>query len=289
MTSLSYISGQLVPSRLATVPMEDRGYQFADGVYEVAAYFNHTLVDDNLHWDRLERSLSALHIAMPVSRKALEIRIAQLVRANRRRDGIVYLQVTRGVQRPRNHVFPKDLKPHLTIQILPARPPARSLIEKGVSVITVPDERWARCDIKTICLLPNIMARSSATKAGAREAWQVNAKGEITEGTLSNAYIVSANGTLRTHPATPAILGGVTRDVILSIARAQGITIEETAFTKTDAYAAKEAFMTSATSNVLPITMIDEKTIGDGTPGSITQQLLTAYLERIYTQTGKQL
>lgn len=289
MTKISDIGGVFVHHAYAAIPLEDRGYQFADGVYEVAAYFNQQCVDGDLHWDRLERSLNKLDIAMPMTRGALQARIDRLIRTNRRRDGIVYLQCTRGVQRPRNHVYPKDLKPHLTIQILPARPPSQTLKETGVSAHLVDDMRWNRCDIKTICLLPNIMARAEATAAGAREGWQVNKEGFVTEGTLSNASIVTKENVLRTHPLSHAILGGVTRDITLQIAQEQGIQVEEKAFTPEEAMDAKEAFMTSATSNVLPITSLNGKPIGSGKPGDITRTLLNAYEERIFTQTGKRL
>lgn len=289
MSKYTYIGGALVPHAYAHVPLEDRGYQFGDGVYEVAAYFNHTLVDGEEHWDRLERSLSELGMKLPITRSVLNMRIERLMRANRRRDGIVYLQCTRGVQKPRNHVFPADLKAHLTLQILPARPPAKVLKESGVAAITTPDNRWGRCDIKTINLLPNILARVEATKANAREAWQVNAEGFVTEGTLSNAYIVNKDGVLVTHPATHTILGGITRDMVLKMARDLSIRVEERAFTPAEAYDAKEAFMTSATSNVLPITALDGKPIGNGSVGETTAKLLAAYEAHIFKQTGKQL
>lgn len=289
MSKYSYIGDRLVHHAYASVPLEDRGYQFADGIYEVAAYFNHTLVDGDLHWDRMERSLLALDIPMPVTRTILNMRIERLIQANRRRDGIVYLQCTRGVQQPRNHVFSDTLRPHLTLQILPARPPSSDIKQAGVRAVTTEDLRWARCDIKTICLLPNIMARVKATQAGAREAWQVKPDGFVSEGTLSNAYIIDTAGTLITHPATHAILGGVTRDVILQIAQACDIPVQERAFSPQEAYDAAEAFMTSATSNVLAITSLDGKPVGDGMVGTITQTLMQAYEDRIFEQTGKRL
>ncbi len=289
MTKLSDIAGRITPQRHATVPLDDRGYLFADGVYEVAAYFNQRMVDGDLHLDRLERSLKELDMPMPFARRVIELRIARLIEMNRRQDGIIYLQVTRGIQRPRNHVYPKDLRSFLTMQILPARPPEKALLENGVAVVTTPDIRWARCDIKTICLLPNILSRQAAVKAKAREAWQVNAQGEVTEGTLSNAYIITQDNVLRTHPATHDILGGITRDVTLRLARDLGFTVEEKAFTVEEAYATKEAFLTSATSNVLPITSIDGNPIANGSVGEMTTTLSDAYHARIQAQTGKQL
>ncbi len=281
MSRITYVNGRFVPQAHAFVAMEDRGYQFADGIYEVIALYDGRLLDGEGHLARLERSLAELNIAMPMSLRALECLIAELIRRNRRRNGLVYMQVTRGVAL-RNHIS-KPAHPVLTLSLNPAKYPDDALREKGASVITAPDERWARCDVKSIALLPNVLARMASAEAGTREAWQVNADGFITEGSLSNAYIVK-NGAIITHPLGHAILGGITREVVLGMARAQGIAVDERPFTPAEAANADEAFLTSASSFVLPVTMLNGAPIADGKVGRITRTLMQAYDAHIQTQ-----
>jgi D-alanine transaminase len=274
MSRIAYVNGRFVPQAHATVAMEDRGYQFADGIYEVIALYEGRLLDAEGHLARLERSLKELQIQMPMSMRALECLIGELIRRNRRQNGLIYMQVTRGVAL-RNHIS-KPAHPVLSMSLNPAKYPDAAMREKGVAVITAPDERWARCDVKSIALLPNVLARQASAEAGAREAWQINAAGVVTEGSLSNAYIVK-DGTIITHPLSHEILGGITREVVLGFARAQGIAIDERAFTPAEAAAADEAFLTSASSFVLPVTQLNAAPIGGGKVGAITQQLMAAY------------
>ncbi len=280
MSRIAYINGRFVPQSGAMVPMEDRGYQFADGVYEVIALYDGRLLDVRGHLARLERSLKELGIRAPVAQAALWPLIRELIRRNRRRNGLIYIQVTRGVA-PRNHLSQPD-RAMLSLSLNPINFPDEVQRSQGVAVITTQDQRWARCDIKSIALLPNVLARRHAAQQQAREAWQVNAAGFITEGALSNAYIIK-QGTLITHPADHAILAGITRDVVLRIAREAGIGVEERPFTPEEAADADEAFMTSASSFVLPVTQLNDKPLGDGTCGPLTRQLMSGYDKHIHT------
>ncbi len=280
MTRIAYLDGRFLPIATPAVAVEDRGLQFAHGVYEVIKAIGGRLVDLERHLDRLERSLAEAAIPMPTSRAVLALLLEECLRRNRLRDAVVYLQIDRGVAE-RNHVCPESVEPTLFITVRPLRLPAQEEYEQGVAVITLPDERWARCDIKSVSLLPNVLARSRAAALGAREAWLVDAGGVVTEGSASNAWIVDAAGVLRTHPLGPRILGGVTRSVVLELAHAQGIPVAERAFTLAEAAAAREAFLTSTTSLVLPVTRIDGRPIGDGRPGPVTRSLARAYAAHI--------
>lgn len=286
MARISYVNGQYVLHSDALVSIEDRGYQFADGIYEYYAFYNGTLLDEELHMKRLERSLGELSIAMPMSAKAFSIVMRELIGRNSRIDGGLYLQVTRGVAR-RDHPFPKHGKPAVTMTICGAKIPKPAEVKNGVSVMTHPDQRWDRCDIKSVALLANVLAKQEASRRGLREAWLVMENGRISEGSVSNAYIVNAKGELQTHPADRNILGGVTRDVVLKLARANGIKVVEKPFSLADIRAASEAFITSTSANVLPVVKVDDITIGKGKPGAVTQQLLSLYQDHIYAQTGK--
>lgn len=276
MTRLAYVDGRFVPIAARAVVIEDRGLQFAHGVYEVIKAVAGRLVDRDRHLDRLERSLAAARIPLPMGRAALALLLEEVLRRNRLADAAIYLQIDRGVA-PRNHLWSEDLRPSIIVTARPARFPSAEEQARGVAVITLPDERWARCDIKSVSLLPNVLARQKAAEAGCREAWLVGRDGAVTEGSSSNAWIVDAEGVLRTHPTGPAILGGVTRDVVLELARAQGIPLAERAFTPVEALAAREAFLTSTTSLVLPITRIDGRAVGDGRPGPVTTTLARLY------------
>lgn len=284
---ISYVNGRYLPHRKATVHIEDRGYQFADGVYEYVAFYNGTLLDGGLHFRRLERSLKALHIPMPMPREDLEQAVRRLIEKNKRTDGGLYIQVTRGVAE-RNHPFPTKAKPSLSMTVCPPKTPAPEEVTGGVKVITLPDLRWARRDIKSISLLPNILAKQEAAKAGAREAWLI--QGEvITEGAASNAYIVTTSGAVVTHPADERILAGVTRDVLLRLAKKEGIRMIERPFTVSDMKTAAEAFITSTSANVLPVIRIDKAKVGSGRVGPVTRRLQKLYFEHIGRQTEKKL
>jgi len=275
MSRIAYVNGQYVPHRQASVHVEDRGYQFADGVYEVIAVRDGQLVDMPPHFDRLERSLGELEIEAPMSRQALTFILKEVIRRNRVRNGIVYLQITRGVA-PRDHQFPTD--PNAAVVVT-----ARNAIPKvaqraaGIGVISTEDIRWKRCDIKSVSLLPNVLAKQKAVEAGAYEAWQIDENGNVTEGSATNAWIVTKNGEIVTRNTDEAILSGVTRLAVLELAKRDGIPLVERPFTLEEAKEAKEAFLTSTTSNVMPVIEIDGTPVGNGHPGTVTRALSELY------------
>ncbi len=275
MSRIAYVNGQYLPHREAVVHFEDRGYQFADGVYEVFAVRRGRLVDLEPHYDRLEFSLGELAIEAPVSRPALSMIIEEVIRRNRVCEGIVYLQITRGVA-PRDHGFPKVARPALVVSARYA-PSKEALRRTGVAVITVPDQRWKRRDIKTVSLLPNILAKQKAVEAGVYEALQVDEDGTITEGTATNAWIVTDKGELVTRKTDRSILSGITRLAAIALARSAQLKLVERPFTVAQAKAAREAFLTSTTSNVMPIISIDGVEINGGKPGPITKRLGELY------------
>lgn len=277
MSHIIYINGQYLNYHQATVHVEDRGYQFADGVYEVVAVNGGRMVDRDHHLDRLERSLGALAMALPMSRPAFTIVMGQVLRRNRLHDGILYIQITRGVA-PRDHAFPRHGQPSVVITARRHDRGNTALAEAGVSVITIPDIRWKRCDIKTVSLIPNVLGKQMARDAGAYEAWQVDQDGFITEGTSTNAWIIDDDNRLITRQADQSILEGVTRRAILDLAPSHGLKPVEQAFTRDDALAAREAFITSTTSFVLPVVRIDGAIIGDGKPGPFSRKLRQDYL-----------
>ncbi len=285
MPRLAYVDGQFVPLAAAAVNVEDRGLQFADSVYEVVAVFNGRLFDWDGHAARLARNLAALAIAPPMADAALARVARRLIAANRATEAILYLQVTRGVAR-RDHVA-AALRPTLVMTVRPfdfAQRVGQQMA--GVGVITVPDERWARCDIKTTGLLANVLAKQRARDEGAFEAWLVAADGRVAEGASTNAWIVAADGTLVTPPLTPRVLPGVTRAAVIEAARERRIAVAERDFTVAEAQAACEALITSTTVPVLPVVRIDGATVGDGRPGPITTQLAAAVWDRVAVQTG---
>jgi D-alanine transaminase len=274
MSRIAYVNGQYRDLRDASVNIEDRGYQFADGVYEVCEVRGGQLVDFPRHMARLERSLRELRIAMPMPLRALDVVMHEVVRRNRVSYGLVYLQITRGVAR-RDHPFPaKPVKPAVVVT-------ARSLnfsknqatAAHGIGVITMPENRWPRVDIKSVSLLPNVLAKQQARDSGAYEAWYVDAKGDVTEGSSSNAWIITADGRVVTHPTGHEILAGITRDVLKETLAALQIRLEERPFTPEEAYGAAEAFITSASQIVMPVVRIDGRTVGDGKPGPISMRL----------------
>ena len=277
MPRIAYVNGRYLPLAEAAVSIEDRGYQFADGVYEVIAFDRGgRLIDGEAHFDRLERSLREIEMARPLPRRVLAVVLAELVRRNRLVEGIVYLQVSRGVA-PRDHVYPKAVRPALVATVRRARPPSAQAIEEGVGVVTQPDRRWRRCDIKSVGLLPNVMAKQAAKEDGAYEAWMVDDAGRITEGSSTNAWIVAADGTLVTREAGPAILNGVTRMTLLRLAREAGLKVAERPFTLEEAKAAREAFLSSTTTWVLPVVSIDGVPVGNGHPGTQTRRMRALY------------
>lgn len=272
----AYVNGRYVPHRVAAVHIEDRGYQFADGVYEVVPVARGILVDEDPHLDRLERSLGELKIDMPMSRAALKLISRQLMRRNRLTNGFLYMQVTRGVA-ARDHKFPDAARPALVMTTRQMKPPSAQKLAEGVGVITIPDMRWKRCDIKSISLLPNVLGKQEAAESGSYEAWMVDAEGKVTEGTSTNAWIVTDGGELVTRNATHEILNGITRLRLLDLLREEGTTFVERAFTVDEARAAREAFITSSTNFVMPVTRIDGAPVGNGHPGLLTVKLREIY------------
>jgi D-alanine transaminase len=275
---IAYVNGRYLPLSYAAVSIEDRGYQFADGVYEVCEVRGGRLVDERRHMARLDRSLHEIHMARPMTAKALSVVLHETVRRNRVHDGIVYLQITRGVARRDFSFPPADTPPSVVVS---ARSNDRARLEQlaadGIAVITVPDTRWQRVDIKSVALLPNVLAKQAAREQGAREAWLVDSQGRVTEGASSNAWIVSRDGKLITHPLGHDVLPGITRAVVIEVVMAQGLELEERAFSVEEVYAAREAFVTSASQIVLPVVSIDGRPIGNGAPGLIATALRRDY------------
>jgi D-alanine transaminase len=274
MSRIAYVNGRYLPLAAAKVHVEDRGYQFGDGVYEVCEVRDGRLIDQRRHLERLQRSLGELRIALPISLRALDVVLHEVVRRNRIGYGIVYLQITRGVAR-RDHAFPAvPVTPSLVVTARPLNLARNEkLAEDGIAVISVPDNRWGRVDIKTIGLLPNVLARQRAIEQGARDAWFVDASGHVTEAASANAWIVTAAGTVVTRPADNAILRGITRTVLLEVIKAQGLELEERPFTLEEAYASREAFISSASQIALPVVRIDDRPVGNGAPGLLATAL----------------
>ncbi len=278
MSRIAYVNGRYVPHRDAAVHIEDRGYQFADGVYEVIAVQGGRLVDEEAHLRRLERSLGELEIASPMTPSALKSVMREVLRRNRVHHGSIYLQMTRGVA-PRDHAFPAASVTALVMTAKRMRVQAPKTVEDGVRVLTLPDNRWGRCDIKSISLLPNILAKQRARAAGAYEAWFVDGTGRVTEGSSTNAWIVTREGKLVTRSASHAILNGVTRQSAIRLAKESGLALEERPFSVPEAKAAREAFITSTTSHVLAVTEIDGTVIGNGKAGTFAGKLRKLYLD----------
>ena len=281
MGRVAYVNGRYERHGEASVHIEDRGYQFADAVYEVWSVFDGKLADPEGHFTRLARSLSELKIAMPMTRAALTIVLRETVRQNKVRDGILYLQVSRGVA-PRDHAFPTEpVPPSVVVTCKPVNFAAlQAKASKGVSVITVPENRWGRADIKSTSLLPNALAKQAAREKGAAEAWFVDDLGFVTEGASSNAWIVDSEGVIRTRDTNANILRGVTRTSLLQIIRDEGLKVDERPFTPAEAQAAREVFITAATALVSPVIAVDGKSIGNGSPGPIASRLRRLYIER---------
>jgi D-alanine transaminase len=280
MSRIAYVNGQYLPHGSAMVHIEDRGYQFADGVYEVIAVTGGRLIDGEPHMDRLERSLHELEMAMPMARGALHVVMAETVRSNGVDDGILYLQVTRGVA-PRYHGFPEAVRPALVVTARRMAFPQDAEAARGFKAISLPDIRWGRCDIKSVSLLPNVLAKQRADEAGALEALLIDRDGKVTEASGSNAWIVDRDGRIITRATSNGILGGITRYRLIELARAAGMEVIERSFTIEEAKQAREAFVTSTTKFLAPVTQIDDTIIANGEPGETSRRLLGLYIDYV--------
>jgi D-alanine transaminase len=278
LTRIVYVNGAYKRYAEAAIHAEDRGFQFADAVYEVIEVLGGRLVDATRHMARLDRSLRELKIAAPMSQQALLQVIGEVVRRNRVSDGIVYMQVTRGAG-PRDFSLPgADILPTLVVLARAQRRGwADELAKTGIAVKTMPDNRWGRCDIKTVMLLPAVLAKDAARRDGAREVWFVDSQGAITEGASSNAWIVTAEGVLVTRKLDSNILPGITRAGVADVAASERLKVEERPFSVKEALQAREAFLTSATNTVMPVVAINGQQIGEGRPGPIAQRLRSRF------------
>lgn len=284
MARYAYVNGRYVDHRGASVHIEDRGYQLADGVYEVVGVRDGRLIDEGPHIDRLDRSLRELRIGWPVSRTALGFIMRELMRRNRLRDGLIYMQVTRGVAR-RDHAFPTvPVKPALVLTTKNTKR-ADADAGPGIAVLSQPDIRWERCDIKTVALLPNVLAKQAARESGAYEAWLIDGDGCVTEGASTNAWIVTQDGELVTRQVDNGILAGITRHTLKGLCNALQLKFVERPFSLTEAKKAQEAFITSATSFVTPVVKIDGQSVGDGKVGPTARRLREEYVR--FAATGE--
>ncbi|MGO4118776.1 D-amino-acid transaminase [Rhizobium ruizarguesonis] len=280
MPRIAYVNGRYVKHSDASVHIEDRGYQFADGVYEVCEVRHGYIVDLTRHLNRLDRSLGELRIAWPMSRAALTQVIRETLRRNHVRNGLFYMQVTRGVAR-RDHVFPAEGTPP-SLVITAKSTDAKIIAAKnanGIKAITLVDNRWDRVDIKSVGLLPNAMARQQAKEAGAQEAIYVDSDGMVKEGAATNVWIVDPDGTLVTRPAEHGILRGITRTTLMDVAAKLGLTIAERNFSVSEMLAAREVFLTAATSICFPVVSVDGQAIANGHPGSVSQKVREAFFD----------
>jgi len=278
MSRIAYVNGSYVALRDASVNVEDRGYQFADGVYEVIVVARSRLVDEGLHLDRLERSLRELRIRLPMGRAALGAVMRETARRNRVRDGIVYLQITRGVAR-RDHAFPPaGVVPAVVVTARRLAPPPADPARFAAAAVTCPDERWARCDIKAIALLANVLAKQTARERGAVEAVLIGATGEITEGAASTVWVVDAAGRLCTRVLDNHVLPGCTRAALRELIDAEQIELVERGIKASELGEIREMFITSATNYVRPIVRIDGVPVGTGTVGPVTRRLFDLFV-----------
>ena len=284
MSRVAYVNGRYVPHREASVHVEDRGYQFGDGIYEVCTVRDGVPMEEKGHLDRLERSLREMRIDMPMSRAAFSLAMRETIRRNLVTNGIVYLQVTRGVS-PRDHAFPtKKIRPAVVMTARNAKAHPAAWLEDGVKAITMPDIRWGRCDIKTVGLLPNCFAKQAARENGAYETIFFDDKNVVTEGSSSNAWIVTEAGALVTRAPSNEILNGVTRLELIKLAAAEGLKFEERSFTMDELRRAREVFVTSASSFVMPVTQVDDKTVANGKPGAVATKLRAALMTHMDRQ-----
>ena len=278
MSRIVYVNGQYMRYPEAQISAEDRGFQFGDAVYEVCEVRDGRLIDETRHMERLQRSLSELGISQPMSLGAWARVLRETIRRNRVTDGSLYLQVSRGAH-PRDFFFPPEGTPPTVVCVARHASIARSnaRAEKGIAIKTMPDIRWTRCDIKTVMLLPSSLAKQAARSEGADDAWFVDGEGLVTEGASANAWIVDKEGRLVTRQIDNAILRGVTRTTLLNLLRREGIELIERPFTVAEAKAAREAFITSATSLVMPVVTIDGSPVGNGAPGLLSLKLRAAF------------
>ena len=283
--SICYINGSFENKSSASISIQDRGFNFSDGVYEVMSFQKNKLINFDRHMNRLNRSLNCLRIKKPIRNiKSLELIIKKLIKLNRLYNGFIYLQITRGSS-SRNHLFPISSLPNVVIFTFNIKLDLK-MIKKGVNVITSEDLRWKRCDIKSISLLPNVLEKQNAHENGMYESWQKR-DNYITEGSTSNAFIVNSKNEIQTHPANNLILGGVTRDTVIDIAKNSKFIVKECAFTKKELLNCKEAFLTSTTARILPVVSVDHKKIRNGMPGETTKILMTKYNEFIKSQSNE--
>ncbi len=272
MPRIAYVNGRYLPYASAKVHIDDRGYQFADGVYEVIHVRDRHLVDAEPHFERFDYSLGELRIKPPMGRAALRLVLGELLLRNGVENGLIYFQATRGVA-PRDHKFPAKSRTSLVATAKRLRAMPDAVQSQGVSVISIPDIRWQRCDIKSLSLLPNILGKQHAVEQGAYEAWQVDANGLVTEGTSTNAWIVTAGGRLITRPLGHAILAGIVRRSVLGLMDGMKVTFEQRPFSLAEARDASEAFLTSSSGFLLPVTRLDGQPVGDGKVGPVTGEL----------------
>ena len=273
--SICYINGSFEDKSQAMISIQDRGFNFADGVYEVMSFYNTKIINHIRHFKRLEKSLEGLRINNPFTNiKSLEIIIKKLIKLNKLNTGFLYLQITRGSSN-RNHLFPKVIEPNIVIFTFTLKKNIK-LISSGVNVVLTNDIRWGRCDIKSISLLPNVLEKQNAFEKNFYESWQKR-NNLITEGSTSNAFIVNADNEIQTHPLNNFILGGVTRDTVIEIAKINNFTVKEKAFTLKELDCCNEAFLTSTTIRILPVVKVNNKKVNGGKPGYVTNQLIKKY------------
>lgn len=288
MPRFAFVNGSYIRHNDATIHIEDRGLQFSDSVYEVIAFINGKMADETGHIDRLERSLSELGIHMPVTRNGLKFIMRELLRRNRLRNAMIYIQVSRGATK-RDFEFPQDIPSSLIITARLLRYDSSVNVKNGVTVITVPDLRWKRRDIKTTMLLGQVLAKQEAIESGAYDAWMVDEDGFVTEASASNAWIVTKDGTLVTRNVTTDILRGVTRTALEKITKDLNIKFEERPFTPEEAYEGQEAFNTAASALIVPVISVNDHVIGTGKPGPITRKIYDEYRAYADGQRGQQI
>jgi D-alanine transaminase len=274
---IAYVNGSFVPLTEAKISILDRGFLFADGIYEVAAVLDGKLVDSASHLARLERSVGEIGLGLPESIARIEELQKELVARNQLDNGMVYLQVTRGADKGRDFAFPKGVTPTLVMFVIAKDIVNAASAKTGIGVITVPDIRWERRDIKSVALLAQVLAKQAAAAAGAGEAWMIE-DGKVTEGGSSSAFILTQDDVIVTRPNSNAILPGCTRRAVVALAEERQLRVEERAFTVVEALAAKEAFITSASSFVQPVVTIDGKPVGDGKVGPMATRLREIYI-----------